>query len=362
MRAAPIVFDDCREIVADIGARLQPLSGKTVLITGANGFLMSYLVDAILAWNDSGRGEPAHVIAVDSLITGRSERLAHVAGRDDVTLVEHDITRPLAPERRVHFVVHGASIASPSVYRQYPLETIDANVGGTRMMLELARSQGVAGMLVMSTSEIYGDPDPAFIPTPESYRGNVSCTGPRACYDESKRMAETLATVYHQLYDLPVVAIRPFNVYGPGFRLDDKRVLPDLMTSVLNREPIVLFSDGRPTRAFCYVTDAVRAMLLLVVSGRGGEAFNVGNDEGEISMSDLAHLVARVGAEVMEVEPVAVSLGQSSDPAYLTDNPQRRCPDLGKLRTCMDWSPRVPISEGLRRNLISYLQLGLARK
>lgn len=359
MRAAPQVFDDCRDVIADLGPRLDALAGRTVLVTGANGFLMSYLVDAVVAWNDSGRGAPARALAVDNMITGRSERLAHLEGRADVALIAHDITRPLALDEPVHYVVHGASIASPTVYRQYPLETIDANVGGTRLMLDLAVAHAVAGMLVMSTSEIYGDPDPASIPTPESYRGNVSCTGPRACYDESKRLAETLAHVYHGQHGLPVVAIRPFNVFGPGFRLDDKRVLPDFMSAVLDDEPIVLLSDGRPTRAFCYVTDAVRAMLLLLLSGRGGEAFNVGNDEGEIAMADLARLVARVGAEVTGRAPVEVTVGQSDDPAYLTDNPQRRCPDLTKLRSAMNWQPQISVAEGLSRTLQSYVQLGL---
>jgi len=359
MRAAPIVFEDCDEIVADIGNRVHSLSGKRVLITGANGFLMSYLVDAILAWNDSGVATPAKVVAVDNLVTGRAERLAHLAERQDVTFIRHDIARPLELKDPVHFIVHGASIASPAVYRQHPLETIDANVGGTRLMLELAHHHNVEGMLVMSTSEVYGDPDPAFIPTPETYNGSVSCTGPRACYDESKRLSETLATIFNQLHDIPVVLIRPFNVFGPGFRLDDQRVLPDFMTSVLNREPIVLLSDGRPTRAFCYVSDAVRAMLLLLVSGRGGEAFNVGNDEGEISMAELAQLVVRAAAEVTGDNPVPVTLGESADPAYLTDNPQRRCPDLTKLRAAVDWNPNVSVAEGLRRTLVSFVQLGL---
>jgi dTDP-glucose 4,6-dehydratase/UDP-glucuronate decarboxylase len=358
MKAAPIVFEDCREVVAEIGERLSPLAGKTVLITGANGFLMSYIVDVIAVWNDKGGHAPAHIVAIDNMITGRAERLAHLVGRDDLTLLSHDITEPLKLDRKIDFIVHGASIASPMVYRQYPLETIDANVGGTRNMLELARANRVEGMLVMSTSEIYGDPDPAFIPTPESYRGNVSCTGPRACYDESKRMSETLAVTYNQLYKLPIVMIRPFNVFGPGFRLDDQRVLPDFMTAVLNRRNITMLSDGRPTRTFCYVTDAVRAMLLLLVSGKGGEPYNVGNEEGEISMADLARLVAKVGSDVMGGDTVSVETGESDDPAYLVDNPQRRCPNLAKLRKDVDWAPKVPLAEGLRRSLVSYRQLG----
>src|SRR5262249_36710052 len=155
-----------------------------------------------------------------------------------------------------------------------------------------------------------------------------SCTGPRACYDESKRLGETLAMTYHQLYGVPVKIVRPFNVYGPGQRLDDRRVIPDLMSAAMQRAPIRLFSDGRPTRAFCYVSDAIRAMLLLLVAPASGEAFNVGNDEAEVSMGQLAEIMRDVaGPPWLPIEYVA-----SDDKQYLTDNPQRRCPNLEKLR------------------------------
>ncbi|MGH9652438.1 MAG: NAD-dependent epimerase/dehydratase family protein, partial [Bryobacteraceae bacterium] len=205
-------------------------------------------------------------------------------------------------------------------------------------------------LLYISTSEIYGDPDAAHIPTREDYRGNVSCTGPRACYDESKRMAETLCWVYHELYKVPVKAIRPFNVYGPGQRLDDKRIIPDLVSAALERRAIELFSDGRATRSFCYVSDAIRALWLILLSDANGEAFNVGNDEREIAIGELAELISQVaGPPRLEIRHRA-----SEDKHYLTDNPQRRCPDLGKLRGRLGWSPKVPLAEGLERTLHSY--------
>ncbi|MEP2453873.1 NAD-dependent epimerase/dehydratase family protein [Roseibium sp.] len=335
---------------------LFELAGETVLVTGASGFLMGFLVDVLCAWNDLDLAQPIHVIALDNHMTGKPIRLAHLDRRPDVTICAHDVTENYTPDRPVHRIVHGASIASPMVYRQFPLETIDANVGGTRNMLELARAQKVRGMLVMSTSEIYGDPEPDMIPTPEDYRGSVSCTGPRACYDESKRLAETLATVYAKKFGLPVVSIRPFNVYGPDFRLDDQRVLPDFISAALAGQSIVLLSDGRPTRTFCYVTDAVRAMLLLLIHGDAGEAYNVGNDLGEISMLDLARQVAKSGADVLGSEIVEVQFQQSADPDYLVDNPNRRCPDLTKIRAAIRWSPAVSLPDGLRRMITSYVE------
>jgi dTDP-glucose 4,6-dehydratase len=346
-----IISQDVQRILEDLGERLNVLSGTTFLITGAGGFLCSYFVDTIAALNETVLNQPCRVIAVDNLQTGSSERLAHLHYREDISFIQHNVTLPLSLNH-VDWIIHGASIASPTFYRQYPLETIDVNVTGTRQMLELAR-QGARSLLYLSTSEVYGDPDPAHIPTPESYRGSVSCTGPRACYDESKRLAETLCTTYHRLYDVPVKMVRPFNVYGPGQRLDDRRIIPDLMSYAIRREPIVLYSLGRDTRAFCYISDAIRAMLYVLLSEADGEVFNVGNDENEISMNELAQLSREIAAP----PHLEIDYRVSEDTNYLTDNPQRRCPDLTKMRTFFPWQSEVSLTEGLQRTLQSYQEL-----
>jgi len=358
MPATQVIKDDIQHIIEEIGEPLRAaFKDRTILVTGASGFLCSYLVDVLAEMNLRHADQNTHIIAIDNGVTGEFSRLSHLLDRSDVEFIQHDITQPWEPTRdTIDYIVHGASIASPMVYRQYPLETLDANVGGTRLMLELARSHGTKGMLVMSTSEIYGDPAPEMIPTPESYRGNVSCFGPRACYDESKRLAETLSWIYASKYDVPVKLIRPFNVFGPGLRLDDKRVLPDFMTCVLEGTPIELLSDGKPTRAFCYVTDAIRGMFLVLMSERTGEPFNVGNDEGEISMGDLAKEVASVGAAVLGGEPLSVTMAESEDKDYLVDNPNRRCPDLTKLRGVSGWTPKISVRAGLERLLRSYVE------
>jgi UDP-glucuronate decarboxylase len=343
-----VVGNDVAALLGDLGKILPKFSGTTVLVTGASGFLMSYIVEALVAWNESGSAPPCRVIALDNFLTGVPERLAHLKDENNLLLLKHDVSQPLDLDEPVHWIVHGASIASPIVYRQFPLETIDANVNGTRHLLELARRQDVRGMIIMSTSEIYGDPQPEFIPTPEHYRGYVSCTGPRACYDESKRMAETLGMTYHRLYGTPIKIIRPFNVYGPGLRLDDKRVLPDFISQVLDNRPIELLSSGSPTRSFCYISDAIGLMLRTLASNVAGEPFNVGNDESEISMSRLAELAARVGGKVLGRPPISIQQRVSEDKDYLVDNPQRRCPDLTKSRRNFpDWSAKVGLEEGL---------------
>jgi UDP-glucuronate decarboxylase len=351
-RSASVIADDIEGILLELRDRLQVLSGTTLLVTGAGGFLCSYFEETVAALNGMGLSPPCRVLAVDNFRTSVPERLAHLQGSKEFHFLQHDVSSPLDLDQGVDWIIHGASIASPTVYRRYPLETIDVNVKGTRHMLELARQKRARGMLYLSTSEVYGDPDPASIPTPEEYRGNVSCTGPRACYDESKRLAETLCVTYARLYGTPVKIVRLFNVYGPGQRLDDGRIIPDLMSSAFHRRPMVLFSDGRASRTFCYITDAVRAMWYVLLSEKQGEIFNVGNDQKEISIRELAEEVQRIaGLPWLEIE-----YRTSEDQQYLTDNPQRRCPDLTKLRSQFSWQPKVPLAEGLARTLQSYRQ------
>ena len=352
--SSAIVAEDVRAILDDVGPAMEPLRGTTLLVTGGSGFLCSYFVETIAALNARGDGPACRLIVVDNLRTGTASRLAHLAGRSDVRFVHQDVSAALDPGEPVDWIIHGASIASPTFYRRYPLETIDANVTGTRRVLDLAR-EGARSVLYLSTSEVYGDPDPAFIPTPEEYRGNVSCTGPRACYDESKRLAETLCVTYHQLYGTPVKIARPFNVYGPRQRLDDRRIIPDLMQGALERRPLVLYSDGRATRAFCYISDAARAFWRLLLSDASGEAFNVGNDE-ETSIRALADRLASAALAVLGPPAPPVTFQVSDDQNYLTDNPQRRCPDLSKLRGRFPWQPRMPLTEGLARTLRSYAE------
>lgn len=354
-----IVAEDVARLTHDLEDVLPRFDGATVLVTGASGFLMSYIVETLLGWNRNGAVKPCKIIALDNFKTGLPERLAHFEGSSDLQFLKHDIVEPLSISEPIHYIVHGASIASPMVYRQFPIETIDANVGGTRHMLELARDKKVRGIIVMSTSEIYGDPFPEFIPTPEDYRGNVSCTGPRACYDEGKRMAETLAMTWFRLYGTPIKLIRPFNVYGPGLRLNDQRVLPDFVSCVLAGKPIELLSDGKPTRSFCYITDATALMIRMLAAEVAGEPLNVGNDEVEISMLDLARAVSRLGAKALGRSPLEVKHAVSDDKDYLVDNPQRRCPSLAKARALFPaWTPKVGIDEGIDRYIRHAIERG----
>ena len=339
-----ILDDDAIAAAESAGAVLDALDGSTIVLTGGGGFLGAAMLDTIVRLNRVRFKRPARVIVLDNFVTGRPERLDRLSGDPNVCLMTADITKDFDVGEPFHYAIHAASIASPIVYRAHPLRTADVNVGGLRRMLDHARAQpDLRGFLFFSTSEIYGDPDPAHIPTAEDYRGYVSCTGPRACYDESKRFGETLAVIYHREFGLPVRSVRPFNVYGPGQRLDDGRIIPDLVGAAARAESIVLHSDGRATRSFCYVSDGVAGFLLALLKGRPGEAYNIGNDH-EVTIGEVADLVAQLAGTQIRFEP-------SRDPHYLTDNPQRRCPDLTKARTELGYRPRVGLADGVARTL-----------
>ena len=280
-------------------------------------------------------------------------------GRNDLTLVRHDVRGPLpAAMPDFQYIIHAAGIASPPYYRAHPLETMDANIDGLRGLLEYARDRvdnglDFRGFLFFSSSEIYGDPAPECIPTPEDYRGNVSCTGPRACYDESKRYGETLCVVFASHYGVPVRMARPFNNYGPGLKISDRRVIPDFARDVMNDRDIVLLSDGSPKRTFCYVADAVAGYYRVLVRGRAGEPYNIGIDRPEISMADLAERIATTARQLVGYTGAVVP-GESVESAYLVDNPGRRCPDISKARSDLGFKPSILVDEGLRRALVWY--------
>ncbi len=351
-----IIEEDCIEIIKRVGTSFDYLKNKNLLITGANGFLCSYFVDVINQWNKSL--EPSNrclVHAMDNFSSSKKTRLRHLVNENEIKLYNLDVTKSINIDD-VDYIIHGASIASPSIYRIHPLETLDANVVGTRNVLNLARLKNVINVVIMSSSEVYGDPDDNNIPTNEQYNGNVSCEGPRACYDESKRIAETLAYIYKTKHKLSVNTIRPFNVFGPGQNLDDKRLVPDCIKSVLNNSDIEIFSDGKSTRSFCYVSDAVSAILLLLLKQpKDFLAFNVGNDEIEITMKELADLVVKVGKRVIESNTSKVIFKKSFDVHYNTDSPKRRSPDLSRVKSATTWNPIVSLEQGIERTIRSYL-------
>lgn len=302
-----------------------------VVLAGGGGFIGSHMCDHFLARGDE-------VIIVDSFITGRRANIAHLAGHDGVTVVEHDVTRPMPEiDGAIDAVLDLASPASPIDFLRLPLEILDVGSTGTRNLLELARATG-ARFFLASTSEVYGDP--LVNPQPESYFGNVSTTGPRSCYDEAKRFSEALTAAYERVHGLDVRMVRIFNTYGERMRPDDGRVVTNFIVQALTGKPITVYGDGTQTRSFIHVDDEVRG-LLAVLDGPITTPVNVG-DPYESTMLELAELIIELTNSTSEIELLPIPDERDGDPLV-------RCPDITIARDQLGWTPQIRLRDGLRR-------------
>ena len=302
---------------------------EVALVAGGAGFIGSHLIDALLA-------DGASVVCLDSFLTGRPENLDHLRRDARFDFVEADIVDELPGSvRRTRFsrIYNLACAASPPHYQADPEHTMLTNVLGTRNLLRLAEDTG-ARFLLSSTSEVYGDPE--MHPQPESYRGWVSCTGPRACYDEGKRAAETLTFDYQRARRADVRVARIFNTYGPRMRPDDGRVVSNVICQALAGDDITIYGDGSQTRSFCYVSDLVDGLMRLMESGVEDGPVNLGNPV-ELTVSDLVERVLRLTGSRSRI--VHLPLPE--------DDPRRRRPDIGRARDLLGWEPRVPLQQGL---------------
>ncbi|WFE32694.1 NAD-dependent epimerase/dehydratase family protein [Micromonospora sp. WMMD975] len=337
-----LIDSDIDDICVGLGEYAQRFDGKRVLITGARGFVGQYLTAVFRRLNAKYLREPCQVLAMDNLRTP-ADGSATPLEDPHITFVEHDVVLPFSPGGKVDFVVHAAGIASPYYYRKFPLETMDVATHGLRNMLDVARADG-ARLLFLSSSEIYGNPDATHVPTAEDYNGNVSCLGPRSCYDESKRFGETLLQVYVQQFGVEAVIVRPFNVYGPGLSREDYRIMPNIAVRLSTGEAIDVYGDGTQTRTFCYATDAIVGFLLALLRGRPGEAYNVGASGPEVSIIDLLELVR----DSVPAPDLKYTVRDYPD-SYPGDEPMRRCPDLVKAFDHLGYEPTVPFTDGLRK-------------
>ena len=335
---------------------LEFFNDSEIFVTGGAGFIGHYLVSFFHRYfDDIGISK---VVVADNFILGRPTWLENISEMNkNIIPIQMDVANAKIDEAlsnyNINIIFHLASIASPSYYRMHPLNTIDANVWGLRHLLDYFSQKGIRGFLNFSSSEVYGDPDPKFVPTNEEYHGNVAFNGPRACYDEAKRFGETLCYVFNKEYGMNITSVRPFNNYGPGMKLNDKRAPPDFASAVLEGRPITIFSNGDPKRTFCYIADAVVGYLKAIAYGKFNN-FNIGMDKHEISISDLAKLFADAGKKIFGYE-TEIIYHDSNDVDYLKDNPQRRCPDIGKAKELLNFNPTVEVSQGVKR-FLSFLK------
>ncbi len=294
-----------------------------ILVTGGAGFIGSHLIDRLMA-------QGHEVLCLDNFYTGDKRNIVKWIGNPYFELVRHDITEPIRLE--VDQIYHLACPASPIHYQYNPVKTIKVNVLGTLYMLGLAKRVN-ARILLASTSEVYGDPD--VHPQPEEYRGNVSCTGPRACYDEGKRVAETLAFEYHREHKTDIRVARIFNTYGPRMLENDGRVVSNFIVQALKGIPLTVYGDGSQTRSFCYVSDLVEGLMRLM-NGDNIGPINLGNP-GEYTILELAQMIQ--GMINPDAELVYKPLPQ--------DDPKQRQPDITKAKTYLGWEPTIPLKDGL---------------
>ena len=336
-----LLKEDIKQIVENIEDVSERFAGKKILLTGGRGFLGRYFMEVFNLLNQSFLSEKMTVFVLDNLITSGKEG-ADIPTYENIKFINHDVIEPFNLEGDVDYIIHAAGIASPYYYRAYPLETLEVAINGTQNMLKLAKSKS-ANLIFFSSSEIYGDPSPENIPTKESYRGNVSCTGPRACYDESKRVGETLCNIYHSLYGVHTNTIRPFNVFGPGMQETDYRVLPNFTSRIKGNIPLQIYGTGNQTRTFCYITDAMEGFIRVILNGVPGEAYNIGNPNPEISVIELIEKM-----ETILNKKIKFNIVDYPD-SYPADEPNRRCPDILKAKLQINYIPKIDIEEGLKR-------------
>ena len=313
----------------------DPLSPRRILVTGGAGFVGSHLCERLL---DAGH----EVLAVDNHFTGRRANVAHLLGHPRFELMRHDITFPLYVE--VDAIYNLACPASPIHYQRDPVQTTKVSVIGAINMLGLAKRTG-ARILQASTSEVYGDPD--IHPQPETYRGNVNPIGPRACYDEGKRCAETLFFDYRRQHGLKIKVARIFNTYGPRMQPNDGRVVSNFIVQALQGAPITLYGDGRQTRSFCYVDDLVDGLIrFMATPDHVTGPVNLGNP-GEFTIRQLAEQVLHLtgSRSTLVNEPLP------------EDDPMQRQPDITLARELLDWQPAIPLEEGLKRTIPYFKEL-----
>ena len=309
-----------------------------VLVTGGAGFLGSHLCDRLIK-------EGHNVIAMDNLITGNTDNIAHLAGHERFHFVKHDVTNYIYLRGSLDAVLHFASPASPVDYLELPIQTLKVGSLGTHNALGLALAKG-ARFLLASTSEVYGDP--LVHPQQESYWGNVNPIGPRGVYDEAKRFAEAMTMAYHRAHAVDTRIVRIFNTYGPRMRINDGRVVPNFIKQALRGEPLTVYGDGSQTRSFCYVSDLVDGIYRLLMSDEV-EPTNIGNP-AEMTILQFAErinaIIGNEGGIVCKPLP--------------KDDPQQRRPDIAKARRVLGWEPKVSLDAGLEPT-IEYFSARLER-
>ena len=349
----PIILEDLNEILVE-GLPFERLFGCRILVSGANGFLPSYFVRALLHLNTKHKAG-IRVIALVRNVEKARVRFAEYLGPNgqstELEFFHSDLSVPFEVEGPVDYIVHAAGQASPKFYGSDPVGSFIPGAVGTYHLLECARKKSAKGFLFISTGEVYGVVSADKMPVDELTLGYLDPATVRACYGESKRAGETLCVGYAHQYGLNTVIARTFHTYGPGMALDDGRVFADFVANILSRKNIEMKSDGSAIRPYCYLSDYIRGLFVLLLKGEKGQAYNIGNPAQEVSVLELAQtlvdLYPALGLKVVRAEAVAQKAG------YLQSPIPRNCPDISKIQK-LGWQPKHDIKSGFMRTIESF--------
>ena len=330
-----IIEEDVNFILKSLKEEEVCFDDKTVLVTGGAGFLGSWLCDVLIK-------QETQVICLDNFSSGQKDNIRHLLGLKKFKFVKHDISHPIVFDEKIDIVMHLASRASPFEFARFPIQILKANTLGTWVALGIAKEHK-ARLLYASTSEIYGDPDSKYVPTPESYNGNVNPIGPRSCYDEAKRAGEAFVTAYRIQHGLDTRIVRIFNTYGPRMRPGDLygRVVPRFINQAINGKPITVFGDGTQTRSFTYVTDLVEGILRTAYLPKAyGKVINLGS-KIEMPIIELAKIILKLIESDSEIvfHPLPV------------DDPKRRSPNVSKAKKLLRWESKNSLEDGLQKTI-----------
>jgi UDP-glucuronate decarboxylase len=341
-----IIAEDVKKITAAV-LPWEKLYGKTVLITGANGFLPAYMVKTLLSLNEQ-KNAGIKVIALVRNLQKAQERFRSYNNRADCNILVANIIKPLIIDGDIDFIIHAASQASPKYYATDPVGTLAANTIGTYHLLQLAAEKKVQKFLYFSSSEVYGVVADGSSISEINY-GIVDPATIRSCYAESKRMGETMCVSFSAQYKIPVSMVRPFHTYGPGLSLDDGRVFADFVANVINKADIVMNSDGSAVRSFCYLADAVEGFFTVLLKGEDKQAYNIGNPQASLSIKALADLLVNMYPE-KNIKAV-FKIGSDN---YIQSTFNKLCPDIAKAMA-LGWTPTTTANEGFKRTIQSFI-------
>jgi nucleoside-diphosphate-sugar epimerase len=341
--------EDLKQITS-VDLPWEKFNNKTVLITGANGFIASYIVDTLVYLNKK-KDYKINILALVRNEKKAIKRFGKDLVKNRVNLIVQDVCNTIKYKKKIDFIFHAASQATPDFYGSDPVGTLKANILGTNNLLDLAIKDNSESFLFVSSGEVYGEVKPDSFPTNENGYGYIDPLSVRSCYSESKRMAENMCVSWHHQYGVHAKIVRPFHTYGPGLDLNDVRSQAEFVSNVVKGKDISLLSDGSAIRSFCYISDTISAFFTVMLKGEDGKAYNVSYDKGEISIRSLAFLISSIFPE-RDIKVIRPETKRSSK--YLQSTINKTSPDINKIKK-LGWEPKVSLEKGFKRTIEAYL-------